>query len=417
MGNTEVIYLRYANAKELVPILNGISKGIAEPEAKAVKGAPPDRITAHIEADESSNALVITAPPDVLRSLKAVVKKLDIRRAQILVEAVIAEVGEETASELGIQWAGASEGDDLSGAGVVNFSSSGSGIIDIAAAIDNETPLPIDGLTLGIGNGDPLTIGMVLRALAGDANNNILATPNLLTMDNEEAEIIVGQEVPYLTGSYTSIAGAGATPQSPFQTYQRKDVGLVLRVKPQINEGDAVKLDVTHETSSVSSVTTGFADLVTNKRSIKTSVMVDDGQMIVLGGLIDEQLREGVQKVPGLGDIPLLGALFRYNKTQLVKTNHMVFLQPTILRTADQNYSVASEKYSLIRAHQLRSREKGIALMPDEVVPVLPELGQPLTRRPSPEVQADKKEDEEKQPDKNPEQTETRNYWDTVDGE
>jgi general secretion pathway protein D len=414
IGNTEVIYLRYANAKDLVSVLTGISKGLTEPQAAAAKGATSKRLDAFIEADEGSNSLVITASPDVLRSLKAVVRKLDIRRAQIMIEAVIAEVSEDTANELGVQWALGGEDGDLKGGGVVNFSGSGTGIIEIASALDNRTPIALDGLSVGIAAGDPFSIGAVLRALAGNANNNVLATPNLMTMDNEEAEIIVGREVPYLTGSYTS-TGGGTTPENPFQTFERKDVGLTLRVKPQINEGDAVKLEITQEQSSIDAATTGAGDLVTRKRSIKTTVMVDDGQTIALGGLIDDQLREGEQKVPLLGDIPLLGALFRYRKTETVKSNLMIFLQPQILRTAEENYAVASEKYSLIRSRQQEARAKGAFLVPDDAVPLLPEWGQPLTQK----AESIYKEKGNKAAEGKAEsegKRKTRNYWDEEDG-
>lgn len=369
-GNTEVVFLHYANAKELVPVLSGISKGI-DGNGGGKGTAAAGRPGIFIDADESSNALVITAAPDMMRSLRAVIHKLDIRRAQVMVEAVIAEVGEDSVNELGIQWAAADKGANLSTGGLLNFSSSSTGLLELGTAVQSGSAVPVDGLLLGIGGGDPLSIGALLKALAADARNNILATPNLLTMDNQEAEIVVGTEVPYLTGSYTS-TGSGSTPTNPFQTFERKDVGLTLRIKPQVNEGSAVKLEVTQEVSSVNSVTSSVADLVTNKRSIQTVVMVDDGETIVLGGLIDEQLRESVQKVPLLGDIPLLGALFRYNKSQKVKTNLMVFLRPTIIRDASHNSTMVSEKYNYMRAEQLKVRDSGVALMSPGAVPVLP---------------------------------------------
>ena len=368
-GNTRVVYLRYADAKDLVPVLTGVSTSVPSAQkGKATAAASKGAIS--IQADEATNALVLNAPPDVMRSLEAVIRKLDVRRAQVMVEALIAEVSLDTAKELGIQWIYDGSANNAP-VGIINFSGSGAGLTDIL--VNKVIP---DGVTLGVGdtegNGGARG-GAVLRALAADANTNILSTPTLVTMDNEEAEIVVGQNVPFITGSYTS-TGTGSTPQTPFQTIERKDVGLTLKVKPQINEGNAIKLDISQETSSLASSVTGAADVVTNKRSIKSTVMVDDGQIVVLGGLIDDQLQESVQKVPGLGDIPVLGWLFSYKKTTKVKRDLMVFLRPVILRDASQDAAVSGEKYSYMRARQLETRERGVALMPSKVVPVLPAM-------------------------------------------
>ena len=396
-GNTEVIYLRYAHAKDLAPILTGISQGIEDTSDPKQRSRKPGD-TAHIEADESSNALVITAPHDVLRSLISVVRKLDLRREQIHVEAVIAEVTSETFNEFGIQWAFSSL-DNSGSAGGVNFSGSGLGIIDLGLAVKGGEVPVVDGLTLGIGDltGNPLSIAAVLRALASDTSNNILSTPSLVTMDNEEAEIVVGKEVPFITGSYTS-TGNDTNPTNPFQTYQRKDVGLTLKVKPQINEGDAVMLTIAQEVSSLSNSTSGASDLVTNKRSLTTSVLVDDGQTIVLGGLIDESLREGEERVPLLGSLPVLGALFRYNTANKVKTNLMVFLQPTILRDARQAATVAGGKYHYMRGQQLQSREQKRSLVPKEEIPVMPEWHNPEPKSANPAAQQPETNTEEKRP-------------------
>lgn len=369
-GSVEVIYLNYADAREMVRILTGVSRGL-QPSQDAAKPAGRTGEEVYIEADESSNSLIINAPPEMLRSLRGVVQKLDFRRAQIHVEAVIAEVTSETARELGVQWL-FRDADVESAAGAINFSGSGSGIIDIAAAVEGGALPVVNGLTLGLGDlsGSVLNIAAVIRALAADAQNNILSTPSLMTMDNQEAEIGVGKEVPFLTGSYTS-TGSGSSPTNPFQTYERKNVGLSLKVRPQINEGDAVRLEITQEVSSLANSTQGAADLVTNKRTLRTTVMVNDGQTIVLGGLIDEALRDSEQKVPLLGDIPVLGQLFRYDRAEKVKTNLMIFLRPTILRDAAQAARMAGGKYQYMRAQQLLTNQRDPGLMQAIEAPVM----------------------------------------------
>ena len=370
-GNTQVFYLRYANAKDLVPVLTGVGENIAQQEQGGQQGQTGQEKVS-IQADESTNALVVNAPPTLMRDLGAVIRKLDVRRAQVFVEAVIAEVSTDKTKELGVQWAydGSSSSQPV---GVINFGGSGSGLTNLLA----DPPVIGDGISLALGDTDLEGNGargaVLLRALAGDADTNVLSTPNLVTMDNQEAEIVVGQNVPFVTGSYTS-AGGGSTPDNPFQTIERRDVGLTLRVKPQINEGDAVKLEVEQEVSSLSSASTGASDVVTNKRSLKTTVLVDDGQAVVLGGLIDDTLRESVQKVPGLGDLPVVGGLFSYKQTNKVKRNLMVFLRPVILRDAAQSAAVAGEKYSYMRARQVAVREGGVSQLPKDQVPVMQKM-------------------------------------------
>lgn len=366
-GDTQVIFLHYANAKDIVPVLTGVSQNIGQ-EEKA-KGKAGNRNDVSIQAHESTNALVITAPPDVQRALAGVVKQLDMRRAQVLVEAVIAEVSTNTSAELGVQWA--FDGTPNQPTGITNFGGSGSSILQLAA-----NPLSVgEGLSVGVGDftSGSLNFAALLRALAGDASTNILSTPNLVTMDNEEAEIVVGQNVPFLTGSY-STTGTASTPTNPFQTIQRQDVGLTLKVKPQINEGDAIKLDIEQEVSSISSGTSGASDIITNKRSIRTSVMVEDRQVIVLGGLIEDQQRESVQKVPGLGDLPLLGQIFRYNSTSNEKKNLMVFLHPVILRDAAMQSQISGGKYTYIRNMQLLQRTQPKTVLRNKDTPLLPTL-------------------------------------------
>ena len=372
-GSTQVVYLRNAVAKDLVPVLTGVSKSVSGAKGKKAGASKATNIS--IQADENTNSLVITAPPDIFRSLRAVIRRLDVRRAQVLVEAVIAEVTTNSAEEFGIQWAGGSVKDGV--ASVVNFGI-GTALSGVLSTPPGSLPPVGDGLNLFGGNPDASNpIGALIRALNSDGKSNILSTPSLLTLDNEEAEIVVGQNVPFVTGSYSS-TGSGSTPTNPFQTVQREDVGLTLRITPQINEGNAIKLKVEQEVSTVSPSSQGV-DITTNKRSIKTNVVVDDGQMIVLGGLIEDKLSESEQRVPGLGDIPLLGWFFRYSKTELVKTNLMVFLQPTILKDAAIASAHTGDKYNFIRAQQLKLREDGLRLASDEESPLLAENKQFLT--------------------------------------
>ena len=381
-GNTDVVYLHYAEAAEIVDTLMGVGK-IEEQETQQGKGKTTSSSGASfdIQADESTNALVITAPPDIMRTLKRVIGQLDIRRAQVLVEAIIAEVGEDTARDLGVQWIFAGDtGDNRGPVGVINYSNSGSPIADVANAVgtirDGGTfPSLLDGALVGFGRfgSNSFNYAAVLNALASDANTNILSTPTLVTLDNEEAEIVIGENVPFVTGSFTS-TGAGDSATNPFQTIQREDVGLTLKIKPQINEGDAMRLDIEQEVSSIADSVAGASDIVTNKRSIKTNVMVDDGQVVVLGGLIEEQVLESVQKIPLLGDIPYLGALFRSKTSDVKKTNLMVFIHPVILRNADIMNNYTNAKYNDIRVLQMEQNNDGVNMMPGKQQPVLPNI-------------------------------------------
>jgi len=440
-GNTTVIYLHYAQAKDLVSVLTGVSKGSETSSSSSRRsssggapgqGAPPPPASSSssggafkdvsIEADEATNALVITAPPDQMRTILSVIRQLDIRRAQVLVEAIIAEVSATRANELGVQWAvdGVGLGSGIRGidgaggpVGIVNFPKSGSGgtgLADIilgsaagaatgslaggAAAISGALGT---GLNLGIGNRSFVAL---IRALSSDGSTNILSTPNLLTLDNQEAEIVVGTNVPFLTGSYSNsmtgsslggssyggstsgtgsnlgssgTSGSGGYVSNPFQTIQRQDVGLTLKVTPQINEGNSVKLKIEQEVSALTTPPQGIStsDVVTSKRSIKTTVLVDDGQMIVLGGLIDDQVQENQNKVPLLGDIPLIGALFRSNSNNINKRNLMIFLHPTIMRDAAITAQVSGSKYNYMRDRQIeamhpeaRPKDLGLVLPP-----------------------------------------------------
>ena len=378
-GNTDVVYLRYADATKMVDVLTGVGK-IEEQGAAQGQAAGGSRGSFDIQADEATNALVITAPPDIMKSLKRVISQLDIRRAQVLIEAVIAEVSGDIARELGVQWLFSGDRNGETPIGVVNFTNSGQTVTSVAntvADIANGGSLPdiAGNALLGFGDvnqSNSFNYVAVVNALASDANTNLLSTPTLVTLDNEEAEIVIGSNVPFVTGSFTPDTGGGTTTSNPFQTIQREDVGLTLRIKPQINEGNAMRLDIEQEVSSIAPSVAGASDIVTDKRSIKTNVMVDDGQVVVLGGLIEEQIGESVQKVPLLGDIPLLGNLFKSRTADVTKTNLMVFIHPVILRDSAVTSSYTNSKYNYIRSLQMNENEDGVNLMYKKQHPVLP---------------------------------------------
>ena len=369
-GNTKVIYLKYAEATELVDVLTGVGQ-VKEEEAKGKKQAPqPTQFD--IQADEATNAVVITAAPDVMRSIEGVIRQLDVRRAQVLVEAVIAEISADNQEQLGVQWIFDGSGNGNGPVGIINFTNTSNPIADLADSVLNETvPAFSGGTTIGVGSftGD-FRFAAIIKALSNDAKTNILSTPTLVTMDNEEAEIIIGENVPFVTGSFSDAGGVGSV--NPFQTIQREDVGLTLRITPQINEGDAVKMDIEQEVSNISDSTEGV-DLITNKRSIKTSVIVGDNEVLVLGGLMEDRVLSNAQKVPLLGDIPLVGHLFRSDASRLEKTNLMVFIHPKILRDDVLASRYTNSKYNLLRTEQLMRDEEGIPLMPGAQQPILRE--------------------------------------------
>ncbi|VAX02657.1 General secretion pathway protein D, partial [hydrothermal vent metagenome] len=384
VGDTHVIYLRYAKAKDLVPVLTGVGKTKNTTDKKAKAAPASSRQPFDIQADESTNALVITAAPTVFRSLKSVIAQLDVRRAQVMVEAVIADVSSDRAAELGVQWLLDGSGGD-NPVGAINFGSGSSSISGLAqgaaraaASGSGGTAAALSaigsGVTIGLGQFSSGTFNFagLIRALEGEGITNVLSTPNLVTMDNEEAEIFVGQELSIPTGAFANTGGASSS-VNPFTTFERKQVGIRLKVKPQINEGDAIRLDIEQTVDGIAGGAAGAGDIITSERSIKTSVLVDDGEMLVLGGLIKDDLVETEQKVPLLGDIPLLGALFRYTSVKKVKTNLMVFLRPTILRTKEDSFKLTRSKYNFIRSEQLRLGEDGVSLMSDESHPVMPE--------------------------------------------
>lgn len=384
-GNTQVVYLNYADAENVANILKGYTEetgqgGNASGGGQA-PGASAIQENVSIIPDTDLNALVITAPPKQMRNLQGVIDKLDIRRAQVLVDGIIAEITVNRAAELGVTWAAGSEDDGV--AGFTNFSGSGAGVVQLYGATqagDQALGNLPDGISLGFGRiqDGVFSFAGLLRALAGDGTTNILSTPSLLTVDNEEAEIQVGQEVPFLTGSYSNTGtgggGTGGGIVNPFQTIQREEVGIKLKIKPQINEGDAVIMEIEQEVSSIASGSSGAVDLITNKRTLKTHVIAESGEIIVLGGLIDDQLQESEQSVPLLGSLPLIGNLFRYDSTSKVKRNLMIFIQPTILTDGLETRNMTESKYKYIRAIQLGRQQGGERrLLPEATRPVLPE--------------------------------------------
>ena len=373
-GNTRVRYLRYADAASLAEKLQS---QFSQPGAAAQPGQPGPET--QVWADEQTNALIITAPPKVMSSMLSVVDKLDIRRMQVLVEAIIVEVMSERAADLGVTWA---VFNDEVVAGVTDFPTT-TGALGLGGAIagaeDGAIPdlsaLAGQGLTGAVGrlSDSGTSFAAVIEALEGDANSNILGTPVLVTMDNEEAEIKVGQEVPFVTGSFTNTGTAGAA-VNPFQTIEREQVGLTLKLTPQINEGDAVLLNIEQEVSNLSE-STQAVDLITNNRTITTSVIVEDAGTLVLGGLIREDFREREDRVPVLGSLPLLGVLFRATSVDKTKTNLMIFIKPTILRNDAQALFETNAKYRYMQDVQNAAQNIRRGFLDKQEPTVLPELG------------------------------------------
>lgn len=395
-GNIHVVYLRNAEAVKVAETLRGLLSGSASSSATVVNAVSPiatgatpgssagttaSPVSSTIQAYASTNSLVIVAPDHVYNSLRTVIDKLDARRAQVYVEALVVEVSASVASEFGIQWQDLS-GINRSGAQVIggtNFGGAGANIIGAAGNISAVNP----GLNIGIvrgtinipGVGTVLNLGALARALEADQKGNVLSTPNILTLDNEEGKITVGQNVPFLTGSFTQTS-TGAN--NPFQTVERKDIGLTLKVTPQVAEGGAVKLKAFLEVSSVvpTSSTVKSVDLITNKRSIENTVLVDDGQIVVIGGLISDDTKNNESKVPLLGDIPYLGNLFKTQTKSRDKTNLMVFLRPYVLRDGKAANQLTGERYEYIRNEQgAVLRENESSLLPPTGGAQLPSLG------------------------------------------
>ncbi len=352
-GGTEVIYLRYGRAENIAGLLQAVAKQLGA--ASADDGSV-------VQADPQTNALVITGSPDVVGALRSVVSRLDIRRAQVMVEAVIAEVSDDTARDLGIQF---SVSDGNVGASL----SSGPRGLNLSGVPFTTLPA-VTGATLALGSlGRSVpNLGAVVRALRADSASNILSTPTLSTLDNEEAEIVVGQDVPFVTGQYTTTGTSNQV--TPFQTIERRAVGLRLRILPQINEGGVVRLEIFQEVSSINPVNVGAVDLITDRRSISTTALVPSGQMVVIGGLIDDVVRGSVEKVPGLAEIPVLGELFTTRSKSSTQRNLMIFIRPEILDSDAVTADIAHTKYNMLRGLQAQmyvgsgGRLAGTAILP-----------------------------------------------------
>ncbi len=370
-GDIHVVYLKYAKAADLVAVLNEVAQ--SQQEAGAPEGAAPTLASeVSVQADENTNALVIRAKREQFEELRAVIEKLDLRRAQVFLEAIIAEVSTTKESQIGVEWEGVetkNSGGEFSAN--TDFSDQSGGL---RLGFINKFIRDITGEIVP-------DLSVVLRALRSDGNTNILSTPNLLTLDNETAEIVVGQEVPFLTGNFVSDASSGDGDNqgsgvvNPFQTIERRDVGLTLRLTPQINEGGAIQLEIEQETSSVSpTVVQGAADLITDRRSIDATVQVDDGQIIVLGGLIQDDFQDTVEWVPVIGKIPVLGALFRKKTKRAVKTNLMVFLKPKIIRTPEDLAAYTRDRYEYLQGTEARSLPETRQMIRKAKPPVLPTI-------------------------------------------
>ncbi len=372
-GNTKVFYLKYAKAKNLVEVLNGVSKSIQAEKEGAAKGGGGDK-KLNIQADEQTNAMVITAQPDTMQEIEKVINRLDIRRAQVLVEAIIVEVANGNGAQFGVQWGNTN-------AGMVQFADSSVSPIPVTTYTNFLSDDPttasksavagLSGMALGFYSGDWFAL---MTALKTDTKSDVLSTPSLVTMDNQEASFNVGQDVPVLTGSQTSTS---STDGAVFNTVERKTVGTKLKFKPQINEGDSVLLEIEQEVSSVDSSSSNSSSLgpTFNVRTIKNSVLVKSGETVVLGGLLDEKTSEVVSKVPLLGDILMVGELFKSTSTSKSKRNLMVFIRPMILRDPVTYTGISSNKYSMFRAEQLDRASKGLPLQPELNKPVLPAYG------------------------------------------
>lgn len=358
-----------ASARATTP-LNGA--GTTSPASSPVAASAQPSTGGQIQADPATNSLIITAPEPQYRQLRAVIDQLDSRRAQVYVESLIAEVNADKAAEFGIQWQGAlgNSGDSLIGLLGTNFGTGGQNIIDLASG--NATPTP--GLNVGVArrtNG-VYVLGFLARFLQQNGEGNILSTPNLLTLDNEEAKIVIGQNVPFVTGQFTN-TGSNNGSVNPFQTIERKDVGLTLRVKPQISENGTIKMTIFQEVSSVQASSVNSASgLITNKRSIESTVLVDDGAIVVLGGLLQDEFAANQDKVPGLGDVPVFGNLFRSESRSRRKTNLMVFLRPVVVRDARATSSLALDRYELMRSVQQDSQPKPSGVLGINEAPVMP---------------------------------------------
>jgi general secretion pathway protein D len=429
-GDTQVRYLRYADAEKLADKLKGQATASAKAQGGPPTGGGPGGggggggsnvdSSVTIWADVATNALIITAPPKLMRSLMAVIDRLDIRRAQVLVEAIIVEVDVNKSSNIGVQWL--LDGGNSYGYGLVNLPGGGTSIVDIAAAAIgatsnelNQTAIATTATGIGttgvgatgissatFGTGATFALGTynsttgkgfaaLIQALRSDADSNIISTPSLVTMNNEEAEVHVTQEIPLITGSYASSTQSTNGTTSPFTTIQREEVGTILKVTPHINEGNSVQLKIEQEDSAPGAKLADSADISTNKRSIKTTVLMEDGGIIVLGGLMQDTVTESEDRVPGLGAIPLIGNLFKSRSGSRMKSDLLVFIRPQILRDAQAIEDVSEKKYDGIRQQEKNLNNGHIMLLPGQKQPSIPAVppgtGRPVLPPPDANVQ------------------------------
>mgnify|MGYP001627293763 CR=1 FL=1 len=416
-GNIHVVYLRNAEATKLAVVLRAALASMTPTGAGAggtavPAGATPSPVTAsglsgagagtgtsaanapitpsaqpstggQIQADPATNSLIITAPEPQYRQLRAVIDQLDGRRAQVLVESLIVEVNADKAAEFGIQWQNilGSQNSSVIGFLGTNFRTGGTNIIDLAltaatsAGGTTAPTLPSTGANFGLvrNMNGTYVLGLLARFIQSRGDGNVLSTPNLLTLDNEEAKIVIGQNVPFVTGQFTN-TGASSNTVNPFQTIERRDVGLTLRVKPQINENGTVRLTIYQEVSSVDPATRNAANgPTTNKRTIESNVLVDDGSVVVLGGLLQDEYSAAEEKVPGVGDVPVFGNLFRTEQRSRRKSNLMVFLRPVVIRDASQSDALSIDRYDLMRTKQQNAQPAESVLVPINGSPIMPE--------------------------------------------
>jgi general secretion pathway protein D len=390
-GNIHVVYLKNAEATKLAATLRAAmaaNDGRSGSTAPATPSSPPAgaagssaSATAQpntgglIQADPTTNALIISAPEPLYRQLRAVIDQLDTRRAQVLVESLIVEVRADKAEEFGIQWQGpvGNRGDGTIGFLGTNFGTGGNNILTLQSQAASGTVLPGRGFNFGAVSrtGGVYTLSLLGRFLQESGDGNILSTPTLLTLDNEEAKIVVGQNVPFVTGQYTSGNSGSSGNVNPFQTIERRDVGLTLRVKPQISENGTVRLQIYQEVSSIAPAVSS-SGLITNKRSIESNVIVEDGNIVVLGGLLQDEFSGNSDRVPGLADIPLLGQLFRSEARKRSKSNLMVFLRPVVVRDANASQALSIDRYDLMRGLQQNAQPQPSATLQLQGAPVLP---------------------------------------------
>jgi general secretion pathway protein D len=421
-GNVHVVYLKNADALKLAVTLRAVmasdssssnsSGGASGAQAASTQitapttapggagatglppstPAPPSTLPSggpagFIQADQATNTLIITCSEAVYRNLRFVIDQLDARRSEVYIESLIVEVNDTLASEFGVQWAALSgnANSNYRVGGATAFTTGQNNLFGLAAATSSSsttsgstgtssTPFPGNGLSVGVFRqiAGQLTLGAIAHAVASDNKSNILSMPNLITLDNEEATVIVGQNVPLISGQFTTAASGGGAGVNPFQTVDRKDIGLKLRVRPQISEGGTIKMAIYQESSSIDTTTVNSAGLITNLRAINTNVLVDDGQIIVLGGLIQDSVNDTNEQVPGLGSLPLIGNLFKYKTRGHTKTNLMIFLRPIVIRSEEQSAKVTADRYDYMRTEQQETQPKPALLLQDYQAPVLP---------------------------------------------